>query len=257
MERKHQSDRTQKPTGLTCVEFDTLLSDALDGVLSGATQRNFDLHREQCATCGPLFRETAAGMNWLEALEEVEPPASLVHNILAATTMQPGTAAAQRKSWKDSLAGRFGDLAAPFRALVRQPRLAMTAAMALFSVALSLNIAGIHLGNLKNVDLRPSAIKEQATMKYYETSSRVVKYYENIRLVYEVESKLQELKRATGDDEPEQRPADRKKTENQKKDRQREQNYYSRTEGHIQLAGWRSEELNQGSMKQISRSPLA
>lgn len=257
MERKNQSDRTQSPKGLTCVEFDTLLSDALDGTLSAATQRNFDLHREQCPTCGPLFRETAAGMSWLESLEEVEPPANLVHNILAATTLQPQTAAAQKQSWKQLLSGKFADLAVPFRALVRQPRLVMTAAMALFSVALSLNIAGIRLSDLKHVDLRPSAIKEQATMKYYETSSRVVKYYENIRLVYEVESKLQELKRATGEEEPEQRPADRKKTENEKKDRQREQNYYSRTNEHIQLAGWRSEELSQGSMKQVSRSPLA
>jgi Skp family chaperone for outer membrane proteins len=257
MERNNQSERTLSPKGLTCVEFDTLLSDALDGVLSAATQRNFDLHREQCPTCGPLFRETAAGMTWLESLEEVEPPVNLVHNILAATTLQPGTVAAQRQGWKQSLSGKLSELAAPFRAVARQPRLVMTAAMALFSVALSLNIAGIHLGDLKHVDLRPSAIKEQATMRYYETSSRVVKYYENIRLVYEVESKLQELKRSTGEDEPEQRPADRKKTENEKKDRQREQNYYSRTNEHIQLAGWRSEELNQSSMNQVSRSPRA
>lgn len=257
MERKNQSDRTLSSKGLTCVEFDTLLSDALDGVLSTATQRNFDLHREQCPTCGPLFRETAAGMNWLESLEEVAPPANLVHNILAATTMQPGSAAAQRQGWKQSLSGKLLDLAAPFRAVVRQPRLVMTAAMALFSVALSLNIAGIHLGDLKHVDLRPSAIKEQATMKYYETSSRVVKYYENIRLVYEVESKLQELKRSTGEEEPEQPPANRKKSENEKKDRQREQNYYSRTNEHVQLAGWRNEELSESSMKQVSRSPIA
>jgi hypothetical protein len=129
--------------------------------------------------------------------------------------------------------------------------------MAVFSIALSLNIAGIRLTSLKHLDLRPSAIKEQAAMKYYETSSRVVKYYENIRLVYEVESKLQELKRTTGEDEPEQRPANRKKSENDKKDRQREQNYYSRTNEHVQLAGWRSEELKQGSMKEVSRSQFA
>jgi hypothetical protein len=257
MERKHQSDLTQGSKALTCLEFDALLSDALDGVLSAATQREFELHKEQCPTCGPLFRETAAGMNWLESLSEVQPPANLVHNILVATTLKPETAAAEKKNWKELLSGRFADLAAPFRALSRQPRLVMTGAMAVFSIALSLNIAGIRLSNLKHLDLRPSSIKEQAAMKYYETSSRVVKYYENIRLVYEVESKLQELKRATGEDEPDQPPANRKKSENEKKDRQREQNYYSRTNEHVQLAGWRSEELNQRSMKQVSRSPLA
>jgi hypothetical protein len=124
--------------------------------------------------------------------------------------------------------------------------MAMTGAMALFSVSLSLNLAGVKLGDLRHVDLRPSALREQATMKYYETTARIVKYYENIRLVYEVESRLQELKRATTSEpepQPQQRPADRNKTEN-KQDKERKQNYYSMDRQHIQLAKWSTKELN-------------
>jgi hypothetical protein len=124
----------------------------------------------------------------------------------------------------------------------------MTGAMALFSVSLSLNLAGVKLGDLRHLDLRPSALKEQATMKYYETTSRVVKYYENIRLVYEVESRLQELKRATAPEPaPEQRPADRNKTENKKQDKERRQNYYSMFPRPVQLAKWSTNELNHSS----------
>jgi len=40
--------------------------------------------------------------------------------------------------------------------------------------------------------LRPSAIRRT----YYETQGRVVKYYENIRFVYEIESRVRQLKQA-------------------------------------------------------------
>ena len=58
-----------------------------------------------------------------------------------------------------------------------------------------------------HVDLRPAAIKRT----YYYTSGKVVKYYENIRFVYEIESRVRELKRVTA-------PAESNPTE-QKKER--------------------------------------
>ena len=71
---------------MQCQEFDGLLSDALDGVLSGAQLDRFQAHTRSCSACGPLFAEVEAGRNWLKDLTEVEPPVSLVNNILASTT---------------------------------------------------------------------------------------------------------------------------------------------------------------------------
>lgn len=245
MDQNSQFDAKRTTPELSCSEFDTLLTDALDGVLSTSSQRRFDLHVQQCSTCAPLFRETTAGMKWLDSLEEVEAPANLLHNILAATTMQPSTAAVTvpKLSWKERLSGIASDLIAPARALVRQPRMAMTFSMAIFSLTLSMNLAGIKVSDLRHIDMRPSAIK----MKYYETSTRVVKYYENIRLVYEVESRLQELKRATTTEEPTTPPADRKKTDNERPDRNRKQNYYSMQRQNMLLANWSTNELNSSS----------
>lgn len=246
MENKKQFGGNSAIPELACSEFDALLSDALDGLLSASSQRRFELHREKCPTCGAFFREASAGMNWLESLEEVEAPANLVHNILAATTVRAELApvAIPKAGWKERLSGVLADLAAPVRALVRQPRTALTAGMAMFSLTLSLNLAGVKLSDLRHVDLRPSAIKESATMKYYETSSRVVKYYENIRLVYEVESRLQELKRATNTDE-DRPPSERKKTDNQKPEEK--QNYYSMQGQNVLLANWSPREVNSSS----------
>jgi hypothetical protein len=248
VEHNNQFERKDLGTPMNCAEFDTLLSDALDGVLSATSQRRFDAHRQQCATCGPLFRDTSAGFNWLGTLEEVESPASLVHNILAATSMQSAAAqaTAPKLGWKEKLSALGSDLLAPVRVMVRQPRLAMTAAMALFSVSLTLNLVGVKVSDIRHLDWRPSAIRQQATMKYYETSSRVVKYYENIRLVYEVESRLQELKRATSNTDEQEQPPQRNKTEN-KKDRERKQNYYSMGRQNMLLAKRSTTELNSSS----------
>src|SRR5580693_3020755 len=72
--------------GMQCQEFDSLLSDALDGVLPGLQLDRFQAHARTCSACGPLFAEVEAGRNWLKNLTEVEPPVSLVTNILASTT---------------------------------------------------------------------------------------------------------------------------------------------------------------------------
>jgi hypothetical protein len=249
VDRNGQFESKDAIPKLSCVEFDALLADALDGLLTPSAQQRFDLHRQQCPTCGPLFREAESGFKWLKSLEEVEPPANLVHNILAATTMRTSavTQAVAKPTWKQRLSGIFADIIAPARALVRQPRMAMTSGMAVFSLTLSMNFAGIKVSDLRHLDLRPSAIKETATMKYYETTSRVVKYYENIRLVYEVESRLQELKRATTSEEDNRPPAERKKTDNQKPDVERKQNYYSMERQNMLLANWSTNELKTGS----------
>ncbi len=257
MERNSQFGNTER--ALTCSEFDALLSDALDGVLTPASQRRFDAHRETCATCGPLFAETSAGMNWLEALPEVAPSANLVHNILAATSMQTAAALANvpKLGWKERVRTFLTDVAAPFRPLIREPRIAMTAAMAIFSITLSLNLAGVRLSDLRHIDLRPSAIRQSATMKYTEASNRVIHYYYSIRLVYEVESRLQELKRVAGSsDEEQQQLPNRDKTENEK-NRDRKQNYYSMDRQNVLVAKRSTHELKQGSTRETRAASIS
>ncbi|MFZ0800714.1 MAG: hypothetical protein WAN70_00985, partial [Terriglobales bacterium] len=70
---------------MQCNEFDALLSDALDKMLTGPKAEAFLAHGKTCAVCGPLLAEAEIGKHWLEQLVEVEPPAMLMHNILAAT----------------------------------------------------------------------------------------------------------------------------------------------------------------------------
>lgn len=219
--------------GMQCSEFEGLLADALDGTLSAPVRERFQAHRVECAVCGPLFAEAEAGIRWLRQLEEVEPPRHLLHNILAATVgveaIQPAPA---RASWLEKLRAWKPYLIGP----ILQPRFVMSFGMAFFSITLLLNLAGVKVSDLRRVDLRPSAI----VRGYYETTGKLVKYYENIRFVYELESRVQQLKRATTPATETPRP-NQEKNRRDKKDQSgepdKQNRNYSRDEGHTQLAG--------------------
>jgi putative zinc finger protein len=189
----------ENKNGMQCGEFDALLSDALDQQLSGPRLESFQAHARSCSTCGPLLAESDAGLRWLHELVEVEPPVNLLDNVLAATTglstarLHGSTGARIQLSWFDRMQGWATTLVSPILGVAKQPRFAMSFGMAFFSLSVSLSLAGVKLGDLRHADLRPTAIRRN----YYETSGRVVKYYENIRFVYEIESRVREFKRAT------------------------------------------------------------
>ena len=183
--------------GFQCVDFDARLADLLDGTMSGAELEAFKGHAAACSECGPLFTQAQAGMHALRSLVEVEPPLNLVHNIIARTSaidpaMAPSLAAA-KMTWLGRAREWASPVLDPVVRIISQPRLAMTTAMAFFSFSLVLNFAGVKMSDFRNLDLRPSAITTTASMQYHMTTAKVVKYYENIRFVYQLESTMKEL----------------------------------------------------------------
>jgi hypothetical protein len=232
--------------GMQCQEFDGLLTDALDGVLTGIQLDRFQAHARTCSACGPLFAEVEAGRNWLKDLTEVEPPVSLVTNILASTTgvdtqrLRANVSAPQpRITWVEKaqawVSGALQPIFAQTWATVRQPRFAMSFGMAFFSLSVALSVLGVKPADLRQVSLRPAAIRHT----YYNTQARVVRYYENIRFVYEVESRVRELKRTVAPAEAapqtEKDKKDHKNDTTQQPEQKQERNY-SQTENHLILA---------------------
>jgi hypothetical protein len=142
-----------------CADFDARLADLLDSAMTGAELEAFRAHAEACMECGPLFTQAKAGMDALRALPEVEAPANLVHNILVATTYADGKATAPTVAspsaawWRRSL-----EIATLPLAALRQPRLAMTAAMAFFSISMLMNISGLTLKDLKTWTFAPAPL---------------------------------------------------------------------------------------------------
>jgi putative zinc finger protein len=222
--------------GMQCNEFDLLLSDALDGVLSGPGLDRFQAHARTCKMCGPLLAEAEAGRQWLKGLTEVEPPASLVPSILASTTgvdsqrlrtivrtPQP------RVSWLEHVQASFLE---PIWAVVRQPRFAMSFGMAFFALSVSLTMAGVKPADLAQISLRPTAIRRT----YYNTQARVVRYYDNVRLVYEVQAAVRGIKRNLNPAEPGPSKTNERKNDTTQQPEQKQERNYSQTENQLILA---------------------
>lgn len=221
---------------MSCSEFDALLSQAIDGTLAGEKLASFEAHGRVCQLCGPLLHEAEAGRSWLKSLAEVEPPADLVDSILLRTSgVVPGRRHAagtmEDRSWLGRLRDWGGVIGSPIVAMARQPRFAMSFGMAFFTLSVTLSLAGVKLSDIRHMDLRPSAIRRT----YYETSGKVVKYYENIRFVYEIESRVRQFKEAaTPAEQPPQPQNDNERKNKTKNDNseqpepRQERNNYSR-----------------------------
>ena len=219
----------QEKNIMQCAEFERSLSEALDEKMDPQSFEGFQAHARSCSVCGPLLAEADAGRGWLKSLEEIEPPAHLIENILVATsgldTSRLGAirGIGSQVTWVERLRDWAGSVFAPAFAVARQPRFAMSFGMAFFSLSISLSLAGVKLNDLRHVDLRPSAVKRN----YYETSGRVVKYYENIRFVYEIESRVREFKQATVPVEPppEEKAKPRKDNTSEQPEKRQDRNY--------------------------------
>src|SRR5579871_5096471 len=188
----------QPQSVMQCAEVEALLADALDGALHGPTLAAFKAHQQGCDVCRSMVEESRAGMSLLRALDEAEPPRNLVHNILAQTIgalpSEHAVAKPRGESWLEKLKGRL----VPMFAGVATPRFAMSFGMAFFSITMILGIAGFHFTDLRHWDLSSKGI----TRAYYDTEARVMRYYENMRLVYEIESRVRDLRHAATPDNP-------------------------------------------------------
>jgi hypothetical protein len=228
------TERTHIPSSAECGEWETLLADALDGLLSPTDEAKFAAHKIVCPACSALYDEARKGREWLEFLSpEPEVPAGLLEKILSKTG--PGHEA--ENGWAGHAmpvaagAGTVPAFMPPvwqqpgFFARMRhamQPRLLMTAAMAFFSIALTLNITGFSLANvhvtpLRLADLRPKALRAYMERQLTMASVPIVRYYDHLRLVYEVESRVREL-RGQAEDNDEQRKEEQPKPGETKRD---------------------------------------
>lgn len=76
-----------------------------------------------------------------------------------------------------------------------QPRIAMTAAMAFFSIALTLSLTGVRLRDLRPSNFTASALQRSIA----DANASATRMFQNNRAVYQVESRLSDLR---GDNAP-------------------------------------------------------
>src|ERR1043166_7355628 len=183
--------------GMDCSEFEALLADALDNAMPAGIRTAFDEHGRSCEVCGPMLAEALEGMVMVRGLAELEPPKNLVHNILAATSRKEATAeqiaAEAELGWIERLRRSLG----PQVGGLLHSRFAMSFAMAFFSLSITLTLAGVKITDVKNMVENPSLLRKNVVLGYTHVEAKVTSYYENLRLVYQVQAKVRELKKNT------------------------------------------------------------
>ena len=209
--RDQQPDKLQHSNCAACEE---LFTDAIDGLLSPADEVFFTHHLGGCLTCAEAFAEAQRGAAWLDLLKtsRPEPSGALIERILANTSGQfgdvfshPEVPAELAPFPGNMLPGNVLPFAARpvpvsgftrFTRIAMEPRLAMTAAMAFFSIALTMNLLGVRLDQMSAENLKPSNLKRS----YYEATASGHRYYDNLKVVRVLESRVDDLRQSAADD---------------------------------------------------------
>jgi Putative zinc-finger len=205
------------PRNLSCEAWEAMLADALDGTLDARDAEAFEAHSKSCgAGCGELLEEAKRGSEWLRFLRETpEAPQGLLEKILVGTSGLPatpalagsGAVAIPRQPWLGVSVGML-------QRHVAESRILMTLAMAFFSIALTLNLTGVRLNQLKLSDLSPSALAASLSHQYFTTSAHLARYYMNARIFYELESRVNEM-RGASNNSPAPQPANQQPQQQQ------------------------------------------
>jgi anti-sigma factor RsiW len=174
---------------MNCADVEISLADYLDGTLVAERKSALEGHLSTCADCEELARDAAGAVAFMERAADVTAPPELVTRILFEISSGPSHAAV-KPSWMRRIFGNSigGKLIEP----VLQPKYAMGMAMTLLSFAMLGRFAGIEVKHLTPADLDPVKIWTAAEDRATRTWQRGVKYYESLRLVYEIESRVKE-----------------------------------------------------------------
>ena len=110
----------------------------------------------------------------------------------------------------------------------------MSFGMIFFTGSLVMSTAGVKASDIAKIDLHPSALRHA----YNGAQIRIVQYYDNIRFVYEIESKVRELKRATtpAETSPEPKKENRGNGDTSEQPDQRQDRNYSMEDDQTVLA---------------------
>ena len=166
---------------MTCADAEILICDHLDGTLDAARKAELAQHLFACAECAALARDAGAAVAFMERAADVEPPPELITRILFEQRWKHGVLrTAGGRSW-------LGRILQP----VLQPRLAMGMAMTILSLAMLAKFVAPSR-QLKPEDFRPAKVWASLDDSIYRGWQRTVKFYEGIKFVYQIRSRLQE-----------------------------------------------------------------
>jgi len=169
---------------MNCLDLEVLLCDYLDGTLPEDQKTELERHLSACAGCAGLARDAAVALKFIGRAAAVEPPPELITRILY--SLPPARQARARQP--GGIRKWFSHLVQP----MLQPRFAMGFAMTILSFSMLGRFAGIQLRQLNPKDFNPAAVWQGIDDRVHRAWDRSVKFYESLRVVYEIQSRIRE-----------------------------------------------------------------
>jgi anti-sigma factor RsiW len=160
-----------------CTTTEERLSDFLDGALSPEEAAAFTAHTADCAACAGIVAQVGALVSQMQQAPLVEEPAHLVGKILD-TTLGPRTTKQTWQQW-------FG-----WVSTIWQPRFAMGLATVGASLAILVHAAAPQGRSVSLADLNPVTVVRTANRQAHLTYARGAKFVSDLRVVYEIQSRL-------------------------------------------------------------------
>ena len=175
---------------MTCAELEILLCDYVDGTLHADARAALENHLPGCPACKQLVEDVAGVTAFFERVPAAEPPAELMtrimhHAPLGRQALAEPQAVDARPSWLKRFFGSFVQS-------WLQPRYVMGMAMTILSFSMLARFAHIEPRQLRPSDLDPVKVWQGIDDHSHRLYDRAMKYYDNLRLVIEIQSRLRE-----------------------------------------------------------------
>jgi len=160
---------------MTCADAEILICDY--ATLASSERFALERHLAGCPACAEMARDSAEALAFMERAAEVEPPPELVTRILFDAPWTKGQAKARRRS-------RLAAMLSPLLA----PRFVMGAAMTI----LSLSMLARPVRQIRLDDLEPAQVWAGLEDRAVRAWARTVKFYDNLKIVYDIQTTLRE-----------------------------------------------------------------
>ncbi len=178
---------------MTCANLEIALCDYLDGTLTAAEKADVEEHLSTCSACVQQVSDARAALAFMERVADVEAPPELVTRMFAI----PGTPQA-RLAVPSGIRGWFHNLIQP----MLQPRMVMGLSLTILFFGMMARRAGIPERKLSAGDLDPARVWTGVEDRVHRGWERSVKFYENLRFVYQIQSRLREWREQQQDSTP-------------------------------------------------------
>jgi hypothetical protein len=184
---------------MTCADIEILICEYVDGSLAAAQRAEVERHLAVCPACAELARDSAAAVAFIERAADVEPPPELITRILFDAPWSKGKQKSKAREWLSALLSP-----------ILHPKFAMGMAMTILSLSMLARFV-TPVRQLRPADLKPSEVWNGIATRAEYAWGRTVKFYDNLKIVYQIQTTLKEWQQQTEEQSPAPKKTDERK----------------------------------------------